>query len=165
MVWRSAWRLTRGSLKWPFNWSSIRETSSASRILTSFLTLATLDEALIAGTLRATSSLSSAICNTRCAKNSWRIKFDVGTDPSSKRLTRYVMVKGKRPTDAHPVATCEADGLEAPNRLIAEVGNDLVLGELAVTQRDLALSDGRLAIMLAREGAHAKRSQKSLESR
>jgi len=75
------------------------------------------------------------------------------------------MVKGKRPTDAHPVATCEADGLEAPNRLIAEVGNDLVLGELAVTQRDLALSDGRLAIMLAREGAHAKRSQKSLESR
>src|SRR5262245_83078 len=33
---------------------------------------------------------------TRRGKNSWRLKFDVGTDASGKRLTRYVTVKGKR---------------------------------------------------------------------
>src|SRR5215813_14252458 len=33
---------------------------------------------------------------TKRGKNSWRIKFDVGTDASGKRLTRYVTVKGKR---------------------------------------------------------------------
>jgi hypothetical protein len=34
---------------------------------------------------------------TRRGKSSWRLKYDVGTDPSSgKRRTRYVTVRGKR---------------------------------------------------------------------
>jgi integrase len=33
---------------------------------------------------------------TRRGKNSWRLKFDLGTDGAGKRQTRYVTVRGKR---------------------------------------------------------------------
>jgi integrase len=49
---------------------------------------------------------------TRRGKNSWRIKFDVGTNASGKRLTRYVTVKGKR-QDAQRELTKRLGALDA----------------------------------------------------